>query len=162
VTTYAGKYYQVQGAFLNPRPVSTPRPVLNIAAHGPRALRLAAKYGDAWNTLSPGQDLTPKQHSDNTRQRWEMLQEFLAEEGRDPDRIGRTMLFGWTADAPFRSLDAFYDAVGRYQEAGINDFAFIFYDEGLEEWKDQAITRRDLLERIALDAIPAITGKVRT
>jgi len=155
VTTYPGKYYNIQEAHLRPLFISQPRPVFNVAAHGPRALRLAARHGDAWNSYYPGKDLTPKQSSDMTRQRCEMLCEFALEVGRDPVHIGRTFIFGWTSDGLFRSMEAFYDAVGRYTEAGINDFCFISAF-GVNSWKDQAITNQDLLEKIALEAIPAL------
>jgi alkanesulfonate monooxygenase SsuD/methylene tetrahydromethanopterin reductase-like flavin-dependent oxidoreductase (luciferase family) len=160
VTTYEGHYFNIQEALMRPAPISKPRPVLNVAAHGPRALKLAGQYGDAWNTLSPGKDLTPKQHSDNTRQRCDMMAEFAIDAGRDPDTIGRTMLFGWTSDGLFRSMDAFYDTVGRYREAGINDFCFI-YLLGIESWKDQIITTQELLERIALEAMPTLRNSLR-
>ena len=78
---------------------------------------------------------------------------------RDPLELGRTFLFGWTTDGLFRSLEAFYDTMGRYIEAGINDFAFI-YAYGMESWKDQTITYEDLLRRIALEAIPSLMSKV--
>ena len=155
VTTYPGKYYNIQEAILRPRSIANPRPVLSVAAHGPKALRLAARYGDAWNSYFPGKDLTPKQSSDIIRQRYEMLCEFALESGRDPEQIGRTFIFGWSSDGLFRSMDAFSDAIGRYSEAGITDFCFV-YAPGLDSWKDQTITTEDLLQRIALDAIPAL------
>ncbi len=159
VTTYEGKYYDIEGAVLRPRPISRPRPVLNVAAHGEKSLRLAARYGDAWNALSGGKDLTPRQTSDVIRKRFEMFCDFAVEEGRDPTQLGRTFLFGWTSDRPFRSMEAFYDTMGRYIEAGMNDFCFI-YPVGVEGWKDQAIESEDLLRRIALEAIPALKTKV--
>lgn len=155
VTTYKGKYYNVQEALMHPKFISKPHPVFNVAAHGPKALRLAAKYGDAWNSLGPLKDMTPKQSSDFTHQCYERLCEFASEAGRDPARFGRTFLFGWTSDGPFRSTEAFYDTIGRYTEAGINDFCFI-YSPGIDLWKDQSIASEHLLRKIALDAIPAL------
>jgi alkanesulfonate monooxygenase SsuD/methylene tetrahydromethanopterin reductase-like flavin-dependent oxidoreductase (luciferase family) len=155
VTTYAGNYYNIQEALMRPAPISTPRPVFNVAAHGPKAIRLAARYGDAWNSYNPGRDLTPQQNSDITRQRCQRLCEFAVEAGRDPAQIGRTFCFGWTSDGLFRSMEAFYDAIGRYREAGIHDFCFI-YALGIDSWKDQTITTYELLQKIALEAIPAL------
>lgn len=153
-TTYQGTYYSVQDALMRPASISKPRPVFSIAAHGPRALQLAAKYGDAWNTMSPGNDLTPKQHSDNTRQRCDMMSEYASELGRDPKSIGRTMLFGWTSDRLFNSEDAFCDTIGRYHQAGIKDFCFI-YALGLDGWEGQAIVTEDQLLQISKEYIPA-------
>jgi alkanesulfonate monooxygenase SsuD/methylene tetrahydromethanopterin reductase-like flavin-dependent oxidoreductase (luciferase family) len=155
VTTYHGKYYDIQEALMRPKFIAEPRPVFSVAAHGPKALSLAAKYGEAWNSYDPGKDLTPKQSSDIIRQRYEKFCELAIEAGRDPAQIGRTFCFGWTSDGLFRSIDAFYDAIGRYAEAGIRDFCFI-YAYGIDSWKEQTITTEDLLHRIALDAIPSI------
>jgi len=155
VTTYSGKYYDIQEAILRPRSVANPRPVFSVAAHGPKALSLAARYGDAWNSYYPGKDLTPKQSSDIIHQRYKMICELATEAGRDPSQIGRTFIFGWTSDGLFRSMDAFFDAIGRYSEAGINDFCFL-YAPGIDSWKDQTITTEDLLQKIALDTIPSI------
>lgn len=155
VTTFHGKYFHINNALMRPKPVSQPRPILNVAAHGPKAIRLAARFGDAWNSYYPGKELTPKQNSDITRQRCERMCETALEAGRDPTLIGRTFCFGWTSDGIFRSIEAFYDAVGRYREAGINDFCFI-YAPGFDHWKDETITSRDQLQRIALEAIPTL------
>ncbi len=158
-TTYEGKHYNIQGAQMRPKSISQPRPPLNVAAHGDKSLRLAARFGDAWNCLSAGHGLTPKQTSDIVRQRFEKLCVFAMEAGRDPTQLGRTFGFGWTSDHPFRSMEAFYDAMGRYIEAGINDFCFI-YAYHLEEWKGRAITNEDLLRRIALEGIAALRTRV--
>jgi alkanesulfonate monooxygenase SsuD/methylene tetrahydromethanopterin reductase-like flavin-dependent oxidoreductase (luciferase family) len=155
MTTYPGKYYNIQEALMRPRSISQPRPIFNVAAHGPKALRLAARYGDAWNSYNPGRDLTPQQNSDITRQRCERMCAYAVEAGRDPTQIGRTFCFGWTSDGLFRSMEAFYDTIGRYRQAGINDFCFV-YALGIDSWKDQTITTYDLLQEIALQAIPAL------
>ncbi len=155
VTTYPGKYYNIEGAVMHPGFFAQPHPIFSIAAHGPKALRLAATYGDAWNTLGPLKDLTPKQSSDEVHQSYRMLREFASTAGRDPDNFERTLLFGWTCERPCASLDAFYDVIGRYAEAGINDFCFI-YTPDIYLWKDQSITNEDFLRRIAGEAIPAI------
>jgi hypothetical protein len=158
ITTYPGKYYNIQEAILRPRSIASPRPVFNIAAHGIKALTLAASYGDAWNSYYPGKDLTPKQGSNIIRQRYEKFCELAMDAGRDPNKLGRTFIFGWTSDGLFRSMDAFYDAIGRYSEAGINDFCFV-YANGVDFWKDDIITTEDLLHKIALEAIPTLRNK---
>ena len=159
LTNYSGKYYNIQDALLRPGFVSKPRPIFNVAAKGSKALRLAAQYGDAWNAMYPGNDLTPRQNSEVIRQSCEMLCDFAREFGRDPDQIGRTFLYGWTSDNLFRSTDAFEDTILRYAEAGIRDFCFIYAYE-LDPWKDNSITSEDLLRQVALEAIPAIKEKL--
>src|SRR3954469_1993843 len=51
VTTYDGVYYQCQEAEMIPLPVQRPRPPITIAAHGPKMLRIAARYADSWSSL---------------------------------------------------------------------------------------------------------------
>jgi hypothetical protein len=116
---------------------------------------LAARHGDAWNSLAPERGLTPKQSSELTRQRCEKLCEFAMEAGRNPDEIGRTFGFGFTKDELFLSSEAFQETIGRYREAGINDFCFM-YLPGFEAWKGQAITTLEDLQRIALEDIPTL------
>jgi hypothetical protein len=82
-----------------------------------------------------------------------MLCEFALEAQREPEQIGTTFGFGYTSDGLFRSMEAFYDAIGRYHEAGITDFFFI-YAYGIDSWKEQTITTENLLHEIALSAIP--------
>lgn len=156
VITYQGKYYNIHEAVMHPQFIAKPHPVFNVAAHGPKALRLAANYGDAWNTLGPLAEMTPKQSSDEIHRSYEFLRECAQAAGRDPDRFGRTMLFGWTCERPLASMEAFYDVIGRYSEAGINDFCFI-YDPGGDLWKDQAIHSEELLRKIAVEAVPILT-----
>lgn len=160
MTTYEGKYYSPCEALLRPKFLSQPHPRFNVAGHGPKALRLAARYGDAWNSLNTGgSDRTPRQNSDVTRERCQRMCEFAVEAGRDPDQIGRTFAFGWTTDDFTSSLEAFYDTVGRYREAGINDFCFI-YVPGYDNYEGRAFVSRDRLERVALEAIPRLRGEM--
>ena len=154
-TTYQGKYYNLQSAVMHPQFISKPHPIFNVAAHGPKALRLAATYGDAWNTLGPLSEMTPQESSEEIHRCYETLGECASMAGRDPSLLGRTMLFGWTCERPFASMEAFYDVIGRYSEAGINDFCFI-YAPGVDLWKDQSIDSEDLLYQIAYEGIPKL------
>ena len=55
-TTFQGRYYQLDDARLEPRPLQQPRIPILIAAHRPRMLRIAARYADQWDTfgVDPG------------------------------------------------------------------------------------------------------------
>jgi alkanesulfonate monooxygenase SsuD/methylene tetrahydromethanopterin reductase-like flavin-dependent oxidoreductase (luciferase family) len=158
VTTYQGRYYQIDQAEMHPAPIQQPRPPLTIAAHGPVTLKIAATYGDSWNTLVGG-DLSAQEAIEITRQRNDMLNEYAIEVGRDPKTITRSLGVGWTPDTPFASLDSFYEFVGRYREAGINEFVFGYWtrDEEIPEAHHLPhIIDDGMLERIATEAIPSI------
>jgi alkanesulfonate monooxygenase SsuD/methylene tetrahydromethanopterin reductase-like flavin-dependent oxidoreductase (luciferase family) len=122
VFSYQGRYYSAEEATMLPRPVQQPRPPLTIAAHGPRTLRLAAERADTWNFLRLSPDATPDENLATARRRNEMIDEFATRAGRDPAAIDRSFALGYTLDRPLASLDAFQDFVGRYREAGINEF----------------------------------------
>jgi hypothetical protein len=67
----------------------------------------------------------------------------------------RFVLFGSIIGSLFCSMDAFYDAIGRYLEAGIQDLCFICAP-GYDDWQEPTITSIEMLHKIALGAIPAI------
>lgn len=85
-----------------------------------------------------------------------MLDQYCAEIGRDPGEITRSFLVRITADTPFASVDAFNDFVGRLHEIGITEF--IFYYDYPAMPSDKCLSR-EMLERIAIEAIPAIKQK---
>jgi F420-dependent oxidoreductase-like protein len=137
-TSYAGQFYQVREAPMRPRPVQQPRPPLMLAAHKRKMLRIVAEYADTWNSFGT---------VDEMRDRNAMLDEHCADIGRDPKQIVRS-LYGWAAmmpHDPWQSLDAFQDMVGRYAEAGVNEFLI---DQPRPE--QQAV-----LERVAAEIFPA-------
>lgn len=155
VTTYRGQYYQVENAIMRPAAMQQPRIPLHIAAHGPMALRLAARFGDGWNSYYPGAGLTAAEAGDITAARNRQLDEFATAAGRDPQEIRRLFLFGWTADKPLASPAAFEDAVARYFAAGIREFVF-FYMPGAEVWEGQCITSEAWLEKISQELAPEL------
>ncbi len=143
VTTFDGTYYQVREAPFRPAPLQQPRPPLTLGAHGPRMLRIAARYADRWNSYGT---------SDQIRERNARLDESCAEIGRNPDEIIRS-LYGWTipmgAD-PWSSPAAFTDIVGRYREAGMSEFL-------MEAPHEEQFP---MMERIATDVLPELRSNV--
>jgi alkanesulfonate monooxygenase SsuD/methylene tetrahydromethanopterin reductase-like flavin-dependent oxidoreductase (luciferase family) len=137
--TFEGEHYQVRDAAIRPGPIQQPRPPLTLGAHGPKMLRIVARYADAWNSFGT---------VDEMRTRNEILDEACDGIGRDPDEIVRS-LYGWAAlmpSDPWASVDAFHDMVGRYRAVGVNEFII---DQPRPE-------QFDVLERIAANAIPPL------
>jgi F420-dependent oxidoreductase-like protein len=142
VVTYEGEYYTLKEAAFRPGPIQRPRPPLTLGAHGPKMLRIVAEYADSWNSFGTVEEI---------RQRNEVLDAHCAEIGRDPKEIWRS-LYGWAAlmpSDPWESTDAFHDMVGRYREAGINEFII---DQPRQE-------QFAMMERIATDAIPKLKAE---
>jgi alkanesulfonate monooxygenase SsuD/methylene tetrahydromethanopterin reductase-like flavin-dependent oxidoreductase (luciferase family) len=161
VTTYRGRYYQVESSEMHPAPVQKPRPPLTVAALGPKTLKLAAEHADRWNFF-PQYSLTMQQALEHTAQRNRMLDEYCAQLGRDPAEISRSLLaIPRMVDTPFDSDDAFHDFVERYREAGIDEFIFYWWrEDAIEYGYDRDIVERsadrETLERLATEALPAL------
>jgi probable F420-dependent oxidoreductase len=89
---FAGQYYQARNCDDVPRGPRPQGPPLQVGGEGPRMLRLAAQYGDLWNTGYMGQPETMT----------EPLARIAAacrEVGRDPASIGVTAFIGlWFPD----------------------------------------------------------------
>jgi len=88
VTTYEGRFYQVDSAIMNPRPLQSPRPPLLVAALGPRMMLLTARYADIWNSLS-FQPSFAEQLAE-TRARGAAIDTACAAIGRDPSTLRRS------------------------------------------------------------------------
>ena len=130
--TREGRHYPMRDAQLPP-PVQRPRPPLVIAAHGDRALGVAARYGDCWNTLG-GQPfpagLDPMQRAPltevvaETQRLSQRLDEICRQVGRDPATVQRSVQASCPNPDPFSSLDAFDEYVDAYAAIGITELIF--------------------------------------
>jgi alkanesulfonate monooxygenase SsuD/methylene tetrahydromethanopterin reductase-like flavin-dependent oxidoreductase (luciferase family) len=152
VTTYEGRFYQVDGAIMNPRPVQSPRPPIMVAALAPRMMRHTARYADSWNSLSfqPSFD----EQLAETRARCEAIDAYCTEIGRDPATLRRSYtMFDPQARSRggaigyYESAERFSDEVSRVVELGISDV-------GLYYPLDPA--QLASFERIATDALPTL------
>ena len=83
MVTFAGEFNQLRDAVLAPAP-SRRIPIL-VAGDGPRVLRLAGRYGDAWNDNGFGLP------DERLRRVLKRLDESLEAEGRDPSTLERTI-----------------------------------------------------------------------
>jgi F420-dependent oxidoreductase-like protein len=138
-TTYKGTYYQVREARMRPQPVQRPRPPFLIGGKGPRMLGICARYADVWNSVGTPEELAERNQA---------LSEACAKVGRDPESIVRSV-YHWvpmSSDDPWNSVDAFEDVVGRYREAGLNEFI-------IDHPKDEQL---GVLERVATEVLPKL------
>lgn len=118
--SFDGRYYSFNDVVSEPRPVTSPRPAIWIAANPHptaradlatnvrRATQRIARHADGWMTTW----LTPTEFRD----RWEALQSSLREGGRDADAFDNTLYYNVNinedreeaAAESKRFLDAYY------------------------------------------------------
>jgi alkanesulfonate monooxygenase SsuD/methylene tetrahydromethanopterin reductase-like flavin-dependent oxidoreductase (luciferase family) len=155
VTTYRGRFYQVEGATMRPRPVQQPRPPITIAAMGPVMLKCAARYGDVWNSLSFLRDFEAQ--LDETGGRIQRIDEACRAIGRDPASLRRSyLMFDAGARAGgglinyYASERAFADMVERVIALGISEIG-LYYPAREEQ--------RPVFERVAGDVVPELKAR---
>ncbi|MGW2636488.1 LLM class flavin-dependent oxidoreductase [Streptomyces sp. NPDC001348] len=124
--SYQGEHYSAHEARNIPGCVQRPRLPFAVAATGPRGLRLAARYGQAWVTTGDPklyENGTPEQSVEALRGQVARLTDACATIGRDVTGLDKVMLTGFTPDRgrPLQSLDAFVDFAGRHRELGFTE-----------------------------------------
>jgi F420-dependent oxidoreductase-like protein len=131
-TTFHGRYYRVEDAILEPKPVQKPRPPVMIAGAGEQlTLRAVARLADACNIVDA--DVA------EVRTKLAVLRGHCVAAGRDYDTIEKTHVRAWllarndaavaakrerlTARGPSRgfvgTVSEAIDLIGQYQAAGI-------------------------------------------
>jgi F420-dependent oxidoreductase-like protein len=96
--TYEGKFFQLRGATLLPRPHRLGGPRIMIGGNGPkRTLPLVARYAAIWNAnfLSP----------EAFHERSVILDQLLHAAGRNPSEVKRTVMLGLTFGRDMAELD---------------------------------------------------------
>ncbi|MFV5991749.1 LLM class flavin-dependent oxidoreductase [Streptomyces sp. NPDC056231] len=121
-----GDFYTAVEARNIPGCVQRPRLPFAVAATGPRGLKLAARYGQAWVTTGDPklyEEGTSEQSVEAIRGQVEKLGKVCAEIGRDVTELDKILLHGFTPDRgrPLESVDAFVDFAGRHRELGFNE-----------------------------------------
>jgi len=97
-STYEGRFYQLRGATLLARPQRPGGPPIMIGGNGAKyTLPLVARYADAWN----GVFLSPEAF----RARSAMLDDLLAQAGRQPGDVRRTLMTGIFFGSDLPALD---------------------------------------------------------
>jgi alkanesulfonate monooxygenase SsuD/methylene tetrahydromethanopterin reductase-like flavin-dependent oxidoreductase (luciferase family) len=99
--------------------VQQPRLPFTVAATGPRALALAARYGQAWVTYGPyGPQVAADDWFGAVAEQSRQLTEALADQGRGPADVRRVAQFALDVRWPFESAERYADTLGRLTELG--------------------------------------------
>jgi len=146
-------FHPMRNAWIE-RPVQAPRPPILVAAQGPRAIRVAARRADIWNTLGGEPIEGEARRLDDaiaaTRRQVEQLDAACLEIGRDPASIRRSV-FAFRVDI-YSSIGAFEEWVGRMLEIGLREFLVNY---PVEDRAGEAI-----LERFATNSMPRLRAAV--
>lgn len=144
-TTFHGKHFSVDNAYLFPRPIQTP-PRLWIGGLGEkRTLRITAKYADGWNAAYVPPEMFAA--------KCQILDQWCEKEGRDPASITRSVNLGfymgtdeadarkkredierdWASDPAYKpggmlfgTADQVRDRIGEYVDIGVTDLNIAF------------------------------------
>jgi alkanesulfonate monooxygenase SsuD/methylene tetrahydromethanopterin reductase-like flavin-dependent oxidoreductase (luciferase family) len=150
VTSFAGSYYRIDGAHMNPRPVQAPRPPITVAALGPVMLRHAAQRADTWSTMSFKPSFA--EQVAETRDRTTAMDEACAAIGRDPATLRRSYLMFDAEARPRGGVYACYESVARFE-----DMAGRIVELGMDEvviYYPPDHRQVGTFERIATDVLP--------
>ena len=138
-----GRYFGAQDVRLAPGCVQRPRVPFVVAANGPRALRLAARYGQGW--------VTTGRAGDSQQDWWRSLADLAAR----ADDLGLDLPRYLNVDAGHRfalaSAGAFEDMAGRAADLGFTDLV-THWPRPDDPYRGQERT----LEQVARDVIPRL------
>ena len=108
---FAGRHYQLAETLCVPAPISRPHPPIQVGGGGERkTLLLAARYADACNLFGSSPD--------DVGHKLDVLRSHCEDEGRDYDRITKTVLAVRPALA---DVDGFLAAAGEYAALGVTE-----------------------------------------
>ena len=117
--SFDGRYFSLDHATYQPRPVQRPHPPVWIGASGDRMLRITARHADAWHAFG-----TPSQVAARSRD----LDRLAEEEGRDPASILRASSL--SISEPSSQVRA---AAEKFADAGIGYLVAGWPGEGAEK-----------------------------
>jgi len=142
-TEWTGRNRSFSGLQTLPLPEGAAPPYLLLAAHGPKALGLAARFGDGWNTYGgpDAVELSPADYWAVLAAQAARLDEACAAAERDPAELRRSLLLGYGTVQPTQSVAAYEDAIGRAGEAGFDELVVYgpFGTPGDFFWSDVAV-----------------------
>jgi len=134
---FHGRHYQLAETLCSPRPISQPHPPILVGGGGEKkTLLLAARYGDACNVFAT----TP----DEVAHKLDVLRSHCDAEGRDYDRIVKTVL--WVRPV-LADVDGFVAGAGEYAALGVTE---------IETMPDRHPV--EYAERLAEQVLPRLAG----
>ncbi|ALG05683.1 LLM class flavin-dependent oxidoreductase [Kibdelosporangium phytohabitans] len=149
-TTWRGEYYEAVDARSYPGCVQKPRMPFVVAANGPKAMSVAARYGTGWATTGTDRE---------TMDSWwasvaEVSKRFAAvaeESGRDLATVDRYLNLDAAPEYVLTSVEHFRDVLGRADALGFTDVTVPWpRHDGIFAGSEK------LVEDIAAEVLPAL------
>jgi alkanesulfonate monooxygenase SsuD/methylene tetrahydromethanopterin reductase-like flavin-dependent oxidoreductase (luciferase family) len=131
VSDFGGQFTQYENATMAPGCVQQPRLPLSLAGNGPRITKMAARLADTWNAWIDITDLDEWHR--RIVERTSMLDDYLAEIGREPETLTRSLLAFDEAFDAWSDPGAVPALVERFAPLGFTEF--IFYPPEPRDWK---------------------------
>ncbi|MDU0290007.1 LLM class flavin-dependent oxidoreductase [Saccharothrix longispora] len=119
-TTWRGEHYAAVEARNAPGCVNRPRMPFLIAANGPKAMAVAARYGTGWVTTGPATEDDDAWWAGVARFA-RRFDDVLDAAGRQPSAVDRYLNLDSAPVYSLSSVERFRDAVGRAGELGFTD-----------------------------------------
>ena len=104
--TYEGEHYRIENAYNEPKPVQDPHPPIVVGGAGPTLLRIAAKHADEWNV-----EISSRARGPPMDFKVRKFDEYLEEEGRDPDEVDRSWLAHILVSEDQETIDEYCDRI---------------------------------------------------
>lgn len=155
VTTFHGSFYDIDGAFMNPRPVQSPRPPIVVGAMGPRMMRHAARWADIWNSLSF--EVGFADQVAETRARCAQIDTDCTDIGRDPASLQRSYTMFDATARPNGGAISYYTSADLFTEMVESIVALGITDVGLYYPLDPA--QVPMFEHLANEVLPEIRSR---
>jgi alkanesulfonate monooxygenase SsuD/methylene tetrahydromethanopterin reductase-like flavin-dependent oxidoreductase (luciferase family) len=140
-TTYHGRFYHLDDAPLEPRPIQQPRIPILIAAHRPRMLRIAARHADQWDTFAEMPGTATDGVTSALADRVAAIDAACRAIGRDPATLRRST---WATRDVLRSEAVYRAFVDHHRAIGFTDFTTVLPDP----------EHLPVLRHVAADVIP--------
>jgi F420-dependent oxidoreductase-like protein len=132
--TYEGRFYTLNEAICEPKPLQRPYPPIVVGGSQPKMLRVIARHADEWNM--PGQG--PQEWGEvNAR-----LDEACAEIGRQPGAVRRSVQLFLHPSQPEQVTDQL-DLLPQYEELGCEHAVLSFYQPPSPELLQRCAALRD-------------------
>jgi alkanesulfonate monooxygenase SsuD/methylene tetrahydromethanopterin reductase-like flavin-dependent oxidoreductase (luciferase family) len=152
-----GQYFSAVDARSTPGCVQVPRVPFVVAANGPRAQRLAARYGQGWVTTG-GAAQTLDGWWRTVGELSARFTEALTAAGRDPATVDRYLNLDSAPVYSLSSVAAFVDAVGRAAELGFTDVLTHWPRRATHE-VDWYVGDESVLETVAAEVLPGVRAR---